>query len=99
VEFYINKEKCVFCDMLTVTFVVCSDGVTVVCLCDECGAVWIDPRNITEEGMQLPEGDYHIINPSGLSVSVLRGSRYATCEEIKAAGYLVFSKGPYNTVN
>jgi len=92
---YLHKEKCKCCELHRVGFRLCSDGITIACLCDECFAAWANPRDISEIEMQYPEeASGYTIKPSGLSVAIWKGSRWATLQEIHSAGYLEYVEGP-----
>lgn len=69
-----------------VGFRMCSDGKTIVLVCDECDSVWLRPDQITGETLILASGPDLIIEGLGCSISVAHGAHWATLDEIRAAG-------------
>jgi hypothetical protein len=63
----------------------CSDGKTLVLVCDECDAVWTHPGAITAETVLFPSSPDFRIEGLGCSIAAGYGSRWATLEEIRAA--------------
>lgn len=83
--FYI-AGTCPICDTGTRGFRLCSDKVTVVVVCDECEATWLDAQhsNASDVVYAKPPG-YQL---PGLSCSIAApNSRWATRQEIDVPGW------------
>jgi hypothetical protein len=75
---------CPCCDAGMMGFRICSDGITVVVVCDECDRAWFDARRLgtaDAEAVNLPR--WRIAD----SEVFLEGSRWATRGEVEAAGW------------
>lgn len=77
---------CPMCEQGNVGFRVCSDGKTVVLLCDECEALWRDPGTISPSTAEYPAApDYRV---PGQTCSVAGPeARWATRAEVDRAGW------------
>ena len=84
---------CPVCKGGAVGFRKCSDGKSVVLVCDECGAVWLHPGQITAETALYPSSPDFRIEALGCSIAASSGSRWATLEEIRAAQLGAFVVG------
>ncbi len=82
--FYASSE-CPVCKGGTVGFRKCSDGKTVVLVCDECDAVWLLPDVISAESAVFLSSPEFRIESLGCSIATAAGSRWATLDDIKAA--------------
>lgn len=77
---------CPLCEAGVRGFRLCSDGVTIVALCDECDSIWIDPRQL--DISHVVDHDLATGDIPGLSCSIARPkSRWATRAEVEAAGW------------
>src|SRR3954468_24330151 len=77
---------CPFCHGGSVGFGPCSDGKTIVLMCDECEALWLDPEHRTAADILFPHsGSFEV---PGLEVSI-GGDRagWATRAEVESAGW------------
>lgn len=84
---------CPFCGMEgEVAFWRCSDGKTLVLMCDECNATWLNPLSVTSRSALFPASPDFIVDNLGCS---LRGPKagYATRDEIRAVGWEPFILG------
>ena len=84
---------CPVCKGGAVGFRKCSDGRTLVLVCDECDAVWLRPEAITAETAVFPSSPDFRIEGLGCSIATASGSRWATLEEIRAAQLEAFVAG------
>jgi hypothetical protein len=81
-----THKLCPACEVGPVGFWRCSDGKTLVLLCDECGAVYLSPDKITLEEAGFPSGpDYELPELGCALVSGKAG--WATRAEVEAAGW------------
>lgn len=91
--FYI-AGRCPVCDSGTRGFRLCSDRMTVVVMCDECDATWLDARCVDVSEVVYPQlPDFRL---PGRSCSIAApSSRWATQLEIEASGWgdLVVGEG------
>jgi hypothetical protein len=78
------RDICSFCEQGQVGFTMCADHETLVLVCDECYAVWIDPRETSVECALFP--NVHDFTVPELNCS-LAGARWATKEEIEEKGW------------
>jgi hypothetical protein len=81
--FYL-KSTCPLCGTGMRGFRLCNDARTVVVMCDECDATWIDAREVELSSMVHP--DPPAFQVPGLSCSIM-GSRWASRSEIEGAGW------------
>ena len=91
------EEDCPVCEdgLGLVCFRRCTDGRTVVLLCDECGAVWLSPEAVTEEAALHPKAPRMLVPGKTCAVQG-EGAGWATHEEVAAAGFskFIFDEGP-----
>jgi hypothetical protein len=89
--FYMEGH-CGFCRHGDVGFQRCSDGLTIVLMCDECDAVWLDPAHRETAQALIPS----------MATSELPGTPYAvaggaagwaTLAEIEKAGWQAYVYG------
>jgi hypothetical protein len=74
------------CGAGNVAFRRCSDGTTIVLMCDECGSVWLDPKTVTAESVLNPKAPGFQV--PGLSCAVGGGhAGWATASEILRVGW------------
>jgi hypothetical protein len=83
--FYV-KGTCPLCDAGNVGFRRCSDGQTIVLMCDECDTVWLDPeRRTAEDAVYAQSFSFEV---PGLRVSIGGGrAGWATRAEVESAGW------------
>ena len=84
---------CPACSGGVVGFRKCSDGQTLVLVCDECDAVWRNPDRITVDTAFFPSSPDHRIEGLDCSIATKYGSCWATSEEIKTARMEFFVVG------
>lgn len=84
---------CPACGGGVVGFRKCSDGKTLVLVCDECNAVWVHPNGITADTAVFPSSPDFRIQDLDCSIAATNGSCWATLEEIKAANMDNFVAG------
>jgi hypothetical protein len=82
--FYVSTP-CPACGEGLLGFQMCSDGKTIVLVCDECDAVYLRPDAITRETALFPSWPDFLIEGLGCSIATAAGARWATLEEIRAA--------------
>lgn len=70
-------------------FRLCSDGKTIVLMCDECDAVWLDPQNLEGESFLSLQSSDFIVPGTDCSVRFPE-SRWATRDEIVNFGWEKF---------
>src|ERR1700730_292949 len=70
----------------------CSDGTTLVLMCDECNAVWLDPTSVTSESALFPSSPDFIVDSLGISLRAPK-TGWAEREEITTAGWEGFIAG------
>jgi hypothetical protein len=89
--FYISTP-CPACSAGAVGFRRCSDGRSIVLLCNECDAVWLQPHIVTLDSAIFPTApDYAV---AGLECSVAGPhAHWAGRDEIRAAGWEAFIAG------
>jgi hypothetical protein len=88
--FYVSG--CPFCEG-AVGFRRCSDGKTLVLVCDERDAVWLRPDDINAKNAIFLKSPDFFIESLGCSIAKKYGARWATLEEIKAVGWEPFVAG------
>ena len=84
---------CPFCKGGTVGFRLCSDGTTIVLMCDECDAVWLRADAVSLESPIFPSSPDYRVEGSGCSVATVYGSRWAKYEELLSSGVDSFIAG------
>lgn len=92
--FYV-KPYCPVCGQGMLGFRMCSDGRTIVLLCEECGAVFLRPDEITSETALHPSWPDYVIEGLGCSTAIYAGARWATRDEIRKAGFERFIAGEW----
>ena len=84
---------CPFCEQGILGFWLCSDGDTVVFVCDECDSLWLDPTNINENNSIYCHKNDDFISEKNCYASSIKGAHWATIDEIKKAGLEKYIKG------
>ena len=80
------KKHCPFCKTGDIGFRMCSDGSTIVLMCDECESIWFSPGEIEIDTMVFSSPPEFLV-PT-LDCSALAGeSRWATRDEVEAMGW------------
>jgi hypothetical protein len=70
----------------------CSDGTTLVLMCDECYAVWLEPTDLTIEAARFP--GVHTFEIPGLPLKLGGGAAgWATRDQVERAGWQGYIKG------
>lgn len=89
--FYLNNS-CLVCRTGSLGFRRCSDGKSIVVMCDECEAVWDSPNLIsTSNVLDAAPPDFEV---QGLGVSIAGGSAtWANYDEICAKGWRNYVAG------
>lgn len=83
---YYLENNCVVCGDGILGFLRCSDGKTIVIMCEECNSVWLSPNEVARESPIYPEAPDFILPES--CVSIIGGdSGWASHDEIKSAGF------------
>jgi hypothetical protein len=77
---------CPFCHGGSVGFRRCSDGKTIVLMCDECEAVWLDPEHRTAGDALFPHSGSFEVPGLGVSIGGDRAG-WATRAEVESAGW------------
>lgn len=87
------KGICPICDAGGLGFRRCSDGETIVLMCDECDSVWLDPRNTdAKKALRSEDSEGGVV--TGLKCGVGgKLSGWATQEEIRTAGWINYVEG------
>lgn len=83
--FYIDR-LCTICQSGAIGFRLCSNGTTLVMMCDECNAVWLNAYAVSAKSAVFPVSPNYDIEDLQCSVASTEGSRWATLEEINSAG-------------
>ena len=89
--FYIS-QVCPVCSGGSVGFRRCSDGSTVLFVCDECNATWLLPDTITAQAALFPKSPNYTVSGMSCSISGLK-SGWATLIEINNAKLESYIKG------
>jgi len=91
--FYIS-ETCPICRAGAIGFRTCSDGSTLVLMCNECDAVWTNPEAIAFETANFPSAPDYIVNELDCSISG-GASEWATRDAIEKVqwGELINGEG------
>lgn len=84
------RDTCSCCEQGQVGFALCADHEILVLVCDECYAVWIDPKERSVASALFP--DMHDFTIPGLNCS-LAGARWSTREEIQQKGWEIYIAG------
>jgi hypothetical protein len=83
---------CTHCEAGQLGFRRCSDGKTIVLMCDECDFVWFDPARRTLEDSVFP--DMSTFQVPGSPCSIGGGAAgWATRAEVERAGWQAFIAG------
>ena len=83
---------CPSCDRGLLGFRRCDDGTTLVLMCDECDAVWLDPANLTSETVRYPR--VHSLEIPGLPYRPDGGAAgWSTRAEVERAGWQGYIDG------
>ena len=90
---YYASPKCRFCEQGAVGFRLCSDGVSIVLVCDECDGTWVGPEDLSVDKIQFPKDPGFTVMPLGCSISKGQGARWATLDEIRKANLENFVAG------
>ncbi len=77
---------CPICRTGTIGFTLCSDYMTIVMVCDECGSTWLHPNNIRADNVIYPSAPEFIVRDVGCSVK-FPSARLATRDEIEDYGW------------
>ena len=86
------EDNCPSCDAGLLGFRRCDDGKTLVVMCDECYAVWLDPTDLTIEAARFPGIDTGEI--PGLSLHIGGSAAgWAARAEVERAGWQGYIKG------
>ena len=88
---YIAKT-CPICRTGNIGFHRCSDGATVILMCDECDSIWTSPDNVAAETMlDVSEPDYKV---PGLDCTPW-GSKggWATLQDVDRVGWSSYVAG------
>jgi len=86
-------SRCPVCKGGAVGFRKCSDGRTIVLVCDECDATWLHADGITVKTAEFLSSPAFRIERLGCSIATSSGSRWATLQEIRAANLEAFVAG------
>ena len=86
------KEDCPVCSYGNVGFRKCSDQKTIVLMCDECDAVWLDKGEIKSENAIFPEAPDFNLPGSSISIANPKAS-WASIEDIKSVNLEEFIAG------
>lgn len=86
---------CPICGDGVIGFRRCSDGQTLVLLCDECDTVWLDPQQIDAEHALYPTEPDFIVPTLDCSISA-PASRWATRAEVELRGWGQYIAGEWH---
>ena len=89
--FYI-KTQCPVCRAGALGFTKCRNGSMVLLMCNECDAVWTDPKLVTLKSAIFPRAPDFTVEPLGCSVA-MPGADWATRADITAAKWDGFIAG------
>ncbi len=85
------EEYCPVCGTGTVGFRLCSDGVALVLMCDECDALWATPdRWSTTPALYSQPPDFTV---PGMRCSIAPPSRWATSSEVERREWTKYVAG------
>ncbi|WP_152525050.1 hypothetical protein [Marinobacter sp. C1S70] len=83
---YYLEKNCSVCGDGILGFLRCSDGRTIVVMCEECSSVWLTPDEVEDKYPLYPEAPRFFLLPNS-NVSISGGdSGWASLEEISSAG-------------
>jgi|SRR6266498_365419 len=88
------QSVCPICGTGVIGFRMCSDGSTIVMMCEECDSLWMDPRSVSVDRVLYSDAPDFLV--PGLPCSIKSpASRWATRDEVARAGWesLVFGEG------
>ena len=83
--FYI-ENLCPACHSGAIGFLRCNDGISVVLMCNECDAVWVNPNLVTIESAIFPSGPDFVVDAIGCSIAG-DFARWAVKEEVERFGW------------
>ena len=86
---YYLESNCNICLEGALGFLRCSDGKTVVIMCDQCSSVWLRPEAINGPPVAL-EPPKFLLPDSPISTSG-GASGWATLDEVRSAGMSAFA--------
>ena len=89
--FYI-EGACPVCGVGTRGFRLCSDKVTIVIMCDECEAAWLDPRRVAKTDVVYTKPPHYQLPGRSCSIAA-PSSRWATHAEIEVSGWVKYVVG------
>lgn len=82
-------QSCEICGTGNLGLRICDDDQTIVVMCDECDALWSDPRRIDAASALYPKPPLFAVPGRIISVAHPR-SRWASRAELEQAGLLGF---------
>ncbi|WP_145193066.1 hypothetical protein [Gimesia chilikensis] len=97
--FYYIEELCPICRTGSIGFRMCSDNNAIVFLCDECGTVWLNPNHVSVESALFPESPEYYVEQLQCSLASSTGAKWATKEEIDAAGFTNLIAGESGSIS
>jgi len=83
--FYI-EGACPICGTGTRGFRLCSDNASVVVMCDECEAIWLDAQRVDASDVVYADPPDYVLPGRKCSIAA-SSSRWATRAEIEATGW------------
>lgn len=92
--FYL-RGQCPHCEYGQLGFRRCSDGATIVLMCDECDFVWLDPDHRTLDDAAFPDMDTSKVPGTNLAVGG-GAAGWATRDEVARAGWQAYIAGEYD---
>ena len=93
------EELCPICHVGPIGFLMCSDGKTLVLVCDECNAVWLDAHAVLAESAVFPSSPEYSVEQLHCSVASSAGARWATMEVIESANLSILVSGEGESIN
>lgn len=91
----LSLSECPCCGEGQVGFRRCSDGETLVLLCEQCALVWLHPARLSAKTAQDPLSPEFRRRHPGVD---LRNSRWATAAEVEAWGWSAYLLKPADLV-
>jgi hypothetical protein len=90
--FFFVEDNCPVCRTGFLGIRCCSDGQTLVVMCDECETIWASPENISRSNALDAEPPmFEVVE---LGIAIAGGSaKWASCEQITAKGWEMYVKG------
>jgi hypothetical protein len=82
----IQEKSCPVCIYGSIGYWRCSDGKTIVLICNECDSVWLHPENIDLENLHISTASDDIMIEIGCSLTG-NDAGYATREDIERQGW------------